>query len=110
MVMCRFHFLSTFFRSRSCRESSASCLLNRLSASKSWQMLTEDPVSLLSSVKLVFEPPQGVRAHLLRLLQQLETETASAAASRVQAAALAWYRLCFFHAIVVERCRRGRLG
>jgi hypothetical protein len=63
-----------------------------------------------SSIKLVLEPPRGVRAHLLRLLQQLEGDPFHAGAPRGQAASLAWYRLCLFHAIVVERCSRGKRG
>lgn len=68
------------------------------------------PISLLQgSVKMTTEPPRGLRANMLRLVDQTDKKEYLRCKKQDKYRKL-YFSLCWFHSLVVERKKFGSLG
>eukprot|EP00698_Gefionella_okellyi_P007692 TRINITY_DN1880_c0_g3_i1.p1 TRINITY_DN1880_c0_g3~~TRINITY_DN1880_c0_g3_i1.p1 ORF type:complete len:4251 (-),score=1210.42 TRINITY_DN1880_c0_g3_i1:76-12828(-) len=68
------------------------------------------PVSILQNgVKMVLEPPQGIRANLLRAYTSMDADILEGCTKQRELRKL-MFGLCFFHSVVLERRKFGALG
>jgi len=73
------------------------------------------PVSVLQNgVKMTLEPPKGLKSNLLRAYLSFEADWFNTAGSQSEESQHAFrkllFGLCFFHALIQERCNYGALG
>merc|ERR1719401_1531048 len=73
------------------------------------------PVSVLQNgLKMTNEPPKGIKSNLLRAFLSVDAEWFDEACGKSQPCQQAFrkmfFGLCFFHALIQERCTYGALG
>jgi dynein heavy chain len=76
---------------------------------------SEFPVSVLQNgLKMTNEPPKGLKSNLLRAYLSFEDEWFEDACKKNETCQHAFrkmlFGLCFFHALIQERCKYGALG
>jgi len=73
------------------------------------------PVSVLQNgIKMTLEPPKGLKSNLLRAYLSFEADWFNSGGAKNEASQHAFrkllFGLCFFHALIQERCNYGPLG
>jgi len=68
------------------------------------------PVSILQSIKITNEPPEGLRNNMVRAFAAFPNDEAFESSSRPAEYKAIVFTLCLFHAIVIERKKFGPQG
>ena len=81
-----------------------------LSAEPSTQVGNQIPVAILQQcIKITSEPPRGIRASMLRAMDNFDQDALERSSKETEYHAI-WFALCFYHALLLERTKYGAIG